>query len=1572
MILLRRPFNKAFLCLIMLFTFIPFSIYSQELTDLNEDPSELMNVSLGDTNVTLTLTGTWKGSLQGNLGIIYSPLGLSFSSPETPLLFKQEADITLSLWINNKWFVEAGFQDNSSQNTYRAGYQGQPGNFIKYAGIGNTGLDFPSFPYLDLGGDSPSSFGFYSRMGTDSLDIHALFRYDAASREERIFTGSRERTISYIQPQNYIRGVSFVLPDENIDSEITVYIEDDRGTILDDTGRRWRIALQSQYAAGSREGLLELSIRPQGMVAVVYSGVGNGMGSYSGSGFLKEVQDYFGNDINLAELPQCGGGTGTPGYTIINGVTALVIYEPGTFSPFERQNRYDAPSSTSEQAAVVRFSQDTVRNEYELIPLQESAAAGDLPLFTAAVSQRNVYELLHASSSTGSSSHRSPQSQWPLAKEYPEIYLPARSVYTGDTVLRFTNYGAASGYFIGTDIVPGSIQVWRSGIQDSNFTFISGGGQVVLHSPVGQNEIIRITYLKRSEETRLGSIAAGIGAIYRNGASPFSIQGAVGVRWNITEDSAFTEEGNSSVGTVGISAKTAWEYDYLKAHIAAGLAFEQTDTTCLYRAAGMEGHQLILSMPSDTSFLSHPPAAIPWLDASNRANLIYRNYYSNNILGSTLMPITWNGSVVISGMNRPYPVKDPLLGDSQHLTADFILSDNEWTGFQIPVGYDADFISRAGEIIIPYRLYGFDTIPASNFKLIIQIGTLPSKDIPFAERQELVWEEEMDLSGIDTDGRGIAIFSLTEEERQKLGNATHLRLIVINDSGSSVAGRVILAPPVFHGASFRPVTFKDEVKGIPDYTANNRVMAFETIEIEQPYLSVQFPEIVRRLHPEGSAQRVLKVEWEKMENDISAGVDGRIGEIPLKDYREISFYFKSSMGTLFTDEKLRFIIASGPESLDMPYLKAEIPLNEFSPGNWSKVTIRYQGSNTGVFINGARIDGVMEYNPARINTQGNPVSYTAFFIDPEFGGKLNNAIIYIDEIILEDPCFAYRFNLGSAIEYSKPGVMLSAGNIPLFSDLTIFSAVESEMRMNENTNESGFMGSMINRTRLQVDVIGARVQGNVSFTAAEDTFFWSADHSISRSIGNFSFRESFFASPHENNSQHRLNLAYLSDFYARIEAQALYELSRLRQNWNFGIGYRPKNILIPSAAFVSDVSWIKNDQIDENENYGELWLRSWQPLVPDLGSDANSRLTRTQFIITQRTTPVGAILTLEGITNFTAINNLTRLENSLYLDIPIITNRINLNFRLGRKFQRHLNFSGNDVTDDSVKFFESIGDSMPLWGVFPGYSLFADELNSAMDNVIFNYSSVDSVQYTAFNDHFSTRISLPRRNDLLAFVVPSRASLRLERILEQKLDTRSDILNFSASLGFTALNMFGSMGYKPLFKFYQSDEFNNSLQAAVVFDNNKEISWRLQSMIGGGLRFSNSGNLNFVNTFTLRNDGYWTESFLLSWITPAEKILIDMLYRKASASVLNRSTTPGLSSLLSSDYRQLRRESLELVIDNSTDYLRWNIILGHEEIIRAGGRLEFTGFVKLRIGEDSYRNIFNMDMLLGTTLRVSF
>ncbi|MDR2796112.1 MAG: hypothetical protein LBB47_05310, partial [Spirochaetaceae bacterium] len=765
----------------------------------DEAPPALVSINLFNSDVSLFLSGFWKGSLTAKWGISTGPFGTSVAANDSPFLFTQEADLNLALWIRERWFVEASFEEDYAVNTYRAGYQGKPGEAIQYVGIGNKGLDFPEFPYLDLGGDSASSFGLYGRFGGGPLRIHTLVRWDDAVREERTFVGGRERTFSYLEASSAMKGASFVLPDENIPSEIIVYFEDKDGALIDDGGRRWREARPSEYAVSSRLGLLELRASPDVRVAISYDGT-YGMGGYDTPGtFLGDVQAIF-SEVNLKEYPQPGqedGPQAKPAIININGLKALLIYEKGTFSPFERRSRYNAPNSASESAALVDSSDGERVSGFDVSPLAETSFYTDLPLYVSEetgdiiTQERRVYDLVRTDARTDP---RSPLARWPLARDSNgkpwnyQAYLGAGESYTSDVRLRFTNYGASTDYNIGSDVVPGSVKVLRAGMDDPNFSFDPSSGTVKLQTPATFDETIRISFLKRSSERRNGSLAVGLGAVY-SGNEHFKAEGALGLRWNLAADS-FSEEGASSPGTVGFGGKTTWSYENLNAVLRTGIAFVQPDTTGMYRVAGMEGSEQILPLSESASFISEKPGDIPQLvnglAIADRADLVYRNYRNTDVLGTvTLMDIDWSGAVVVSGKEGPYAARDPSLG-GEILAADFTLSGGKnWAGFQSSLG-DGSALQEARTIEIPFRFYNFSG-GTTSLRVVIEFGDLAVKDSSGYENPALTLAAELYPppssypQGFHEQPRLITI-SLDEADRRKLGNAKYLRLLVISDS----------------------------------------------------------------------------------------------------------------------------------------------------------------------------------------------------------------------------------------------------------------------------------------------------------------------------------------------------------------------------------------------------------------------------------------------------------------------------------------------------------------------------------------------------------------------------------------------------------------------------------------------------------------------------------------------------------------------------------------------------------------------------------------------------------------------
>jgi hypothetical protein len=1569
-----------------------------------EASPELLTFNLGDSDVSLFVKGSWKGTLTGSWGLSHSDLGLQAASTDSPVLFAQEADLTLSLWLRERWFLEAGFLDDYDLNTYRAGYQGKGGEAIQYVGVGNTGLDFPLFPYLDLGGNSAYSFGAYGRFGLGSWTLHSMFRYDAAAREERTFVGNRERTYSQVSPDRIFRGRSFVLPQETISAAPLVYLEDKDGDLRDSTGRRWRKALPGEYGVSARSGLLELAAEPKGMVAVSYPGMDTGLGSYgTKTGFLGEVQEYFDStriDIKLESYPQPGGGSGGPGTVTINGIGALVIYEPGTFSPFERQSRYSAPASSSAQAILAAASTGERIHGYEVFPVSDTMVSASLPLLPVPEIQRGIYELVNIS---GPSDPRDPRTRWPLIR-FPAIYLPGGGAFQEDLTIRFTNYGPAGVYDIGTDVVPGSVEVFRGGLSDPNISFNPGSGTVQIKNPVGPSETIRITYLKRSEETRLGSLAAGIGAVYNSGGH-FSSGLGLGVRWNVAGES-FSEEGAASPGTLGFGGRADWNYERLKAGLTLGLGFEQTDTTGLYRIAGMEGNsEIVLSLSTAAAFISGTPT-VPALAAGERANLLYRNYRNTDILGSTsLMSIDWSGSSLISGRNGPYPVKDSTYNEIFVAESDDLDGHTKtWTGFQVPLGSEGELLERARQIIIPFRFYG-PLPPAGTVKLVVQFGSMVEEDRTGSENPDLIVEKVLsdftDAPPGEWETTKGTLY-LTDADRRKLRGAKYMRVLIISNTGPvPFSGRVLIAKPILYGASWRPITVSggDDVKTAADTTSAGSV---SLAELSDTGLRSKYPDSIDRLHPESARQQVLEVQWEDMPGgDQAAGADGRAGIIPLSNYRVLSFFLKKPKTDL-PNTRFRFILGRGPDSLKRDRelaLDVRIPgaaLTSLSPGEWTKVEVHYGAGERRVLVNGWEGSGsqYVQYRPEvfRQNNRertdsyavSNQTAYMAAFLMPTGTGALRAGSFSIDEIILEEPVSSFQTNLGGSVEWVQPGTLASYRDTPVLEDLTLSTAMETGLRGNPFVREtsdletgrwSGGFAGLESRSKGSIRFLGAQLEGDLTLAISGEDQNWSAGHAISRAWGPFSFRESFSDSPLDNAMLHGFAMDLGTKLYSGVESNLTYEDETLERQWRATLGMNDSPALPWGFSLRSSAKWTENSIGRRIANYGETWVQSWPDMVIDTGFGARKREAGTLFKTGLTTKPLGAELSLEGLSTVTKAASLTQSETRGRLEFPLSLGTYRLRFLEERYFRRNLRYAGEDISDDLSKFTEALEDSLPLWYAVPLYALFDPAWGTGINAAQEKSGSAALLDTGLFSDKFALALYLPERFGLSSFFLPREIDAGITRTLEKKLDTPLDMLSYNTSLGFSSLNIFGALGAVPLFSFYQTDEFRHTLIAVVNIPKNEDLSWRFQDEFRVDFFGFNGAVLSLSNTLTAGVSGGSSgvlDGLTLDWTVPAKKTLLGFLYDWYCGKVRNSANWPALSRISEMEYERLRKESLELIIDTTAKDPKLSVILGHESMIRILGRLSVSAFGKLTCTHDSGTEILSFIASIGTTLNVSF
>jgi hypothetical protein len=1573
-----RRFFSAILLLVPLF------LNAQNSTDLeqrrraitDEADSQLIRMSIYDSEVSLLMNGFWKGKIELNWGLRSGPLGTAADSGDSPLLFTQEADLTLSLWLRQKWFLEVNFLDDYSLNTYRAGYQGFPGETVQYAGAGNTGLDFPVFPYLDLGGDSPSSFGGYGRFGAENLIFHTVVRYDAAAREERVFLGGRERTFSTLSPEKALRGISFVLPHREV-SGLSVYFEDKEGDITEtpDTGRRWRLAKSSEYAASGVLGIVELVREARGMIAVSYNKFSGfpdpEIGTYTVAGFLKSVQDHFAG-VNLSQYPQSGQTTpGLPGtINFSDGARALVIYEPGTFSPFERRSRYRAPSAASEDAALILMSSGERVSGFELLPAGSLAASG-LPLYVLGgdSSEREIFELTIDNSSIAGN-RRMPEVMWPLASDYPEIYLPGKQSFTGDLSLRFTNYGPEGAYTIGTDVVPGSVQVYRSGIPDLRISYEAESGTVRLESPAGFNELIRVSYLKRSEERKLGSIAAGAGMVYKPEGKPFGAEAALGLRWNLSGES-FTEEGSASPGTAGFGGRVFWDYGAFRAGLSLGLGFEQPDTTGIYRVAGMEGNSgLVMALSTSRAFISGPvpSSSLGTLPLSEMAGLVYRNYRNSDILGvSKLMPIGWSAPVV-AGRQGPYPAED---AGMEIFGTEFDLDENGpskryWTGFQVPLGEEG-VLEGAKALVIPLRYYDFSD-PAPNMMVAVQFGVLSDGELGTVENPALTVEQQLFTGGTLPTGwindQSVTVV-LDDAARRKLQRATHMRIIVVNNGSAPLSGRLLTAKPYVMGASWRAIT----VGGLGAAGADDPGVSLA--ETADPALAGKE---IDRLHPSG-INYTLKVDWNGSVS--SAGADGRTGEIPLLRYRVLSFFLKTpdSLGS----GDFHFVIAQGPGSLGTGAetertLEVVIPSSALFPsGKWVKVELEYQGKGR-VLINGMPVPSAkLDYRPRRYGGTEPLSVYLAAYVDTVSAA----GTFSIDEICLLEPAPSYRVNAGSEIAYTRREI-LTIGGVPVLSDFSADTAFETAASGNpfdpDNSGPERF-AALQSRSRAALTVLGAKLYGNFSVNFSSSLFYWTGGHGISHSFGPFSASETFNTAPLDKTFDHVLNLSLDTPLYLRLSSGVDYEVQKFKRAWDFSFGIDPVRNGRPGFFLGADLAYAEKTLRPESwmPGYGETWVLSFLEMIPDAGDGKGiqNRSMRGRLGFTVDRVPAGAALSLEGSSLVSLPRRTTRSSLRSILDIPFDLGVFKGNLRNERNFSRDLNAAAGGSGGDFEQWGDSAAAAAPLWLSVPVYAIFDPGMDRALEKTAASFAFPEKTENALWYESLSLNFFFPGRYDSFALLVPVNFSSRVERNLEKRLETRLDIFSLVSSLGFSGLNLFGSMGTNPVFGFYRNDEFRHSVSLSASFPKNEDPVWRIQAEQNLGFFGFRGSELGISNTLTAGSSG-WMDSLTVLWTVPMEKTLLSRIYDKIMGGLRGREYFPAFSSLAEGGYEVLRRESFEMILDHSGEYGKYIFVLGHESIIRILGKLTLSVFGKLNVTRDNYSETLSFMLNFGTSLTLSF
>ncbi|NBB91511.1 MAG: hypothetical protein GVY23_09990, partial [Spirochaetes bacterium] len=221
-------------------------------TDPLVDPASrdaIFDTQLGDAEVDLFIVGSWNTGIGGTLGWAFHPkippennrITFPYDFPGMePVPYFNAVDLTLSLWLYERYYLEATFVDEFEVNSFILGYQGRDDEFVQSARLGYGLLSISEYPYIPFAEATESSPGASARFQTARSEHELLLRYEPSAEQRKIFYGMNEASEKRIAPSSWTGGRFFVLPDADVEN-LTLYIEDDDGNISA-AGGTWREA----------------------------------------------------------------------------------------------------------------------------------------------------------------------------------------------------------------------------------------------------------------------------------------------------------------------------------------------------------------------------------------------------------------------------------------------------------------------------------------------------------------------------------------------------------------------------------------------------------------------------------------------------------------------------------------------------------------------------------------------------------------------------------------------------------------------------------------------------------------------------------------------------------------------------------------------------------------------------------------------------------------------------------------------------------------------------------------------------------------------------------------------------------------------------------------------------------------------------------------------------------------------------------------------------------------------------------------------------------------------------------
>jgi hypothetical protein len=1429
-----------------------------------EAPASLFSTQLGDSDVQLFLEGRWRSELTAGFGYTYDGrTGELYPStlPELSegIAFSQQPNLTLSLWLRERYFFETVITEEQELETFLFGYNGDPGDPVEKVRLGNSDLGMGDFGYLSLPAASRDSFGAYGLFNGSSSTHHLAARFDPAGRAHKAYLGRNQIEEERLSAESYVRGRFFVLPDANV-SNLRVFMEDPDGSFTGGSTTFKELGAE-EMSVSAEDGLVYLREPADGRVAVYYTVNGGteigdgtlGIASLPGSNpgpngqntTLLETQDDY---LDLSRSPEnfnwsknyLGIDFDVHRQVTLDGNDCLLLHVPGKWSPFELQSVYRPQSRPDDP------------EQLELQLVQREARSGERVDFL--LFQEELVRL------PAGSSLRDPVARYPLytyGLNERAYYGPEAPGLDGDPEreLLFQQLSPVSGFLQEEEALPGSIQVLRDGRQVSAYSFDPATGEVSFFYPVGQNERIDIFY--RSPE----AASAGSGDLLLASANRFSFSDELagsldfGLRWNAGGQS-YTVEQSEAEGSLLTSGGLEYESESFGASLQGAVGVHNPNTTGYRRLLGMGEGGVPVPLLSDGLYPAPPLPNPPFSESAlnftkgNRGALLFRDYYSSSFAGGQLLQkYSWDppSDQTYAYGERVGPYLAATGSETPGNTAVFQydLGSGEWVGGLIPLvkGEKPLDLSNKKALTFQAKHLGFnpkDLSPIGNVNVHIVFGLLPedidSDDkldqessryddgfsfdhtyggtpytmpvapvIPWAPDRSSKDTEDLNGNGVlnDNEQENIVVKNYTNADFSSGWKRFHIQLAP--DEREKLTAVTSVA--VYLEETSSPAAGRLLLAN-PSFTGSSFSASSEGPEITtgtklldsgtssyEQLLS--YDDAVRFNGPAPISIPVNRVEW-----GGAAGLwhtTGYFDAADLEDYRKLSFFMRIE-----------------PDAPGQITLSLTNPSNEgvgvqFTPNDnaWHHYT---WDLDTGEVTADGTDQGASDIGSPGFTVNRSAANVSRFTIEADTSAA---GALEIDEVHLHEPRTAVNAGGRGSLRWEHKEPVLTAGETPLLHSLKLESSVHAETGPLAAGFTPGGASRAGSENVLSFGVLDTSADLNLNGDLYEGRLYATGGYALQLPLFDqfFNIEDSY-----QEGLTGELERTVSRSSSVGLQCPAAQASGGFRLHWDgdsLSRNWRAEGSVSPEGPFSADAA-LRLGAVNEDTPHFSL-----EDLPARFGSSYALYLTdHTAGSEPRRTTEATAALEVNGeaftfslsdtLSSRTETAEEYRLagSNSLNADLFLSVgeeNRGQYSLGYSRTVSHAEEHEGRlDYLGDAGANLQRLAGQGYAWIGLPLLELWHASTRSSFTS---DSAGFDEGRYKA---ELSTGYSRSPGSTLSHLFLPGHLHFSALRSLQREQETVRDTLELDGSVRTTALNLFGSLGRYPAFTWYRTEEISHT------------------------------------------------------------------------------------------------------------------------------------------------------------------